>query len=53
LGVGLGTASSTLTAITIKVIDNVLKRKYIIKGDISQIIGKNADKVEEIWKWLV
>jgi hypothetical protein len=38
LGVGLGSATSAITALTIKVIDNVLKRKYIVKGDISAII---------------
>ncbi len=35
LGVGLGSVSSALTALTIKIIDNILKRKYIVKGDIA------------------
>lgn len=53
LGVGVGSVTSATTALVIKVIDNILKKGYISKGDIANIIHDNPELAEIIWNWLI
>ncbi len=53
LGIATGSTASATTALVIKVIDNVLKQKYITIEDIGGIIGKNPELLDEVWAWLL
>lgn len=53
IGAGAGSGTSALTALSIKITENILRRTYIVKADISEIIGFNPDTVERIWAWLI
>ncbi len=48
-----GSAASATTALVIKVIDNVLKNKYITIQDIATIVDDNPQMVQNIWNWLI
>ena len=53
LGVATGSASSALTTLIVKVVDNILKQGYITKADIAQIISTNPQLVDDLWIWLL